>query len=204
MCLLKRARWFEEHLRFVDRNAASLVEESRLADSMAWQARRRTSSWEALGCVGRQWGGLGSPGGRASAAWRRAVTQARRPGSAVADMRAPARAPDSLILLFSLPHRFLIPPEQDFADDYDLAEDEEVESFYFSSAAGRARVVLGNRRYGEGECCRSRAQPPGCCLRTPVVFCRGGGALQGAAAAVASCCRLLLPPCRAPMPMHCL
>ncbi|KAI7835857.1 hypothetical protein COHA_010254 [Chlorella ohadii] len=75
VCLLKRARWFEEHLRFVDRGAASLVEESRLADSMAWQ---------------------------------------------------------------------------DYADDYDLAEDEEVESYYFSSAAGRARVVLGNRRYGEG------------------------------------------------------
>lgn len=75
VCLLKRARWFEEHLRFVDRGAASLVEESRLADSMAWQ---------------------------------------------------------------------------EYADDYDLAEDEEVESFYFSSAAGRARVVLGNRRYGEG------------------------------------------------------
>jgi len=40
VCLLKRARWFEEHLRFVDRGAASLVEESRLADSMAWQVRR--------------------------------------------------------------------------------------------------------------------------------------------------------------------
>jgi hypothetical protein len=39
---------------------------------------------------------------------------------------------------------------QEYAGDYDLAEDEEIESFYFSSAAGRARVVLGNRRYGEG------------------------------------------------------
>ena len=41
---------------------------------------------------------------------------------------------------------------QDYADDYDeLAADEELESFYFSSAAGQARVVLGNRRFGEGE-----------------------------------------------------
>lgn len=39
---------------------------------------------------------------------------------------------------------------QEYAGDYDLAEDEEIESFYFSSAAGRARVLLGNRRHGEG------------------------------------------------------
>lgn len=39
---------------------------------------------------------------------------------------------------------------QEYAADYDLAEDEEIEQYYFSSAAGRARVVLGNRRYGEG------------------------------------------------------
>lgn len=38
--LLKRAPWFEEHLRFSDKAAASLVEESRLADAMAWQVRR--------------------------------------------------------------------------------------------------------------------------------------------------------------------
>lgn len=60
-------------------------------------------------------------------------------------------------LSFHAPHACLLtqtcPPLcllQDYADDYDLAEDEEVESYYFSSAAGRARVVLGNRRYGEG------------------------------------------------------
>ncbi|KAL4433938.1 hypothetical protein ABPG75_000379 [Micractinium tetrahymenae] len=75
VCLLKRARWFEEHLRFEDRGSVSLIEESRLADNMAWQ---------------------------------------------------------------------------EYAADYDLAEDEEIEQYYFSSAAGRARVVLGNRRYGEG------------------------------------------------------
>ncbi|KAF8071339.1 hypothetical protein HT031_001423 [Scenedesmus sp. PABB004] len=41
----------------------------------------------------------------------------------------------------------------DFYEDYvdaELEEDEEIESYYFSSAAGRARVVLGNRRWGEG------------------------------------------------------
>ncbi|GIL71147.1 hypothetical protein Vretimale_17896 [Volvox reticuliferus] len=32
-------------------------------------------------------------------------------------------------------------------DEYD--EDEQIEKYYFSSAAGRARVVLGNRRLGE-------------------------------------------------------
>lgn len=36
------------------------------------------------------------------------------------------------------------------ADEYDLAADEEIEAFYFSSAAGRARVVLENRRFGAG------------------------------------------------------
>lgn len=39
---------------------------------------------------------------------------------------------------------------QEYADEYDLAEDEEIEAYYFSSAAGRARVLLGNRRFGEG------------------------------------------------------
>ena len=38
----------------------------------------------------------------------------------------------------------------DYADEYDLAEDEEIEAFYFSSAAGRARILLGNRRFGQG------------------------------------------------------
>lgn len=41
----------------------------------------------------------------------------------------------------------------DLYEDYldaELEEDEEIESYYFSSAAGRARVVLGNRRWGEG------------------------------------------------------
>ena len=38
----------------------------------------------------------------------------------------------------------------DYGDEYDLAEDEELEAFYFSSAAGRARILLGNRRFGEG------------------------------------------------------
>lgn len=33
-----------------------------------------------------------------------------------------------------------------FEDEY---EDDEVEDFYFSSAAGRARVTIGNRRWGE-------------------------------------------------------
>lgn len=39
---------------------------------------------------------------------------------------------------------------QEYADDFELAEDEEIEAFYFSSAAGRARVVLENRRFGAG------------------------------------------------------
>lgn len=33
-----------------------------------------------------------------------------------------------------------------YYDEYD--DDEEVENYYFSAAAGRARVVLGNRRHG--------------------------------------------------------
>lgn len=37
----------------------------------------------------------------------------------------------------------------DFYDDYDAPdEDEEVEAYYFSSRAGAARVLIGNRRWG--------------------------------------------------------
>lgn len=38
---------------------------------------------------------------------------------------------------------------QYFDDEDEYDEEEELEKFYFSSAAGRARVVLGNRRLGE-------------------------------------------------------
>ncbi|KAG2432328.1 hypothetical protein HYH02_013048 [Chlamydomonas schloesseri] len=34
-------------------------------------------------------------------------------------------------------------------DDYDDDEDEQIENFYFSRAAGPARIVIGNRRLGE-------------------------------------------------------
>ncbi len=33
-----------------------------------------------------------------------------------------------------------------YYEEYD--DDEEVEAFYFSAAAGRARITLGNRRFG--------------------------------------------------------
>jgi hypothetical protein len=49
----------------------------------------------------------------------------------------------------------------DLYEDYldaELEEDEEIESYYFSSAAGRARVVLGNRRWGEGGFMRAGGQ----------------------------------------------
>lgn len=49
----------------------------------------------------------------------------------------------------------------DFYEDYvdaELEEDEEIEQYYFSSAAGRARVVLGNRRWGEGGYMRAGEQ----------------------------------------------
>ena len=48
---------------------------------------------------------------------------------------------------------------EDFLDA-ELEEDEEIESYYFSSAAGRARVVLGNRRWGEGGYMRAGALCP--------------------------------------------
>lgn len=73
--LLKRARWFQDSIQHCTRSM-SLLEDSRLADDVAWH-------------------------------------------------------------------------DYD-ADDYDLAEDEEIEAYYFSSAAGRARVLIGNRRFGEG------------------------------------------------------
>lgn len=67
---------------------------------------------------------------------------------------------------------------RDWADMYEdyldaeLEEDEEIESYYFSSAAGRARVVLGNRRWGEGGYMRAggRAVSVGWC-RMPLQAC---------------------------------
>jgi hypothetical protein len=47
-----------------------------------------------------------------------------------------------------------------YYDEYD--QDNEVENYYFSSAAGRARVVIGNRRYGPNgylSAGRMQAQP---------------------------------------------
>ena len=38
----------------------------------------------------------------------------------------------------------VLPSQAEFEDD------DEVEAFYFSAAAGRARITLGNRRFGEG------------------------------------------------------
>jgi len=46
-----------------------------------------------------------------------------------------------------------IADENAWMDDYDddeFGEDEEMEAFYFSSAAGKARIVIGNRRFGQG------------------------------------------------------
>ena len=46
-----------------------------------------------------------------------------------------------------------------FYDEYD--DDEEVEAYYFSAAAGRARITLGNRRWGEnGYVASGRMQAP--------------------------------------------
>lgn len=46
-----------------------------------------------------------------------------------------------------------IADENAWMDDYDddeFGEDEEMEAFYFSSAAGKARIAIGNRRFGQG------------------------------------------------------
>ena len=40
--------------------------------------------------------------------------------------------------------------QEDFDEDEYWEEDEKMEAFYFSSAAGKARIVLGNRRFGSG------------------------------------------------------
>lgn len=42
-----------------------------------------------------------------------------------------------------------IPEWNEYYDELEEDEDEEIEKYYFSSAAGRARIVLGNRRLGE-------------------------------------------------------
>lgn len=40
--------------------------------------------------------------------------------------------------------------QEDYDEDEYWEEDEKMEAFYFSSAAGKARIVLGNRRFGSG------------------------------------------------------
>ena len=47
----------------------------------------------------------------------------------------------------------------------------QVEDFYFSSAAGRARIVLGNRRWGENGYVASGRQQARPVQRTPKVCC---------------------------------
>lgn len=64
--------------------------------------------------------------------------------------------------------------------DYADYDDDEIEDFYFSSAAGRARVVLGNRRFGEGGYIangrrQARVTPPQRRVRTSVAGFWGGG-----------------------------
>ncbi|KAL3141721.1 hypothetical protein ABBQ32_004404 [Trebouxia sp. C0010 RCD-2024] len=57
---------------------------------------------------------------------------------------------------------------QDYSNYYDeYDDDEEVEDFYFSSAAGRARIVLGNRRWGENGYVASGRQQGRPVQRTP-------------------------------------
>lgn len=74
---------------------------------------------------------------------------------------------------------------RDWADMYEdyldaeLEEDEEIESYYFSSAAGRARVVLGNRRWGEGGYMRAGGERGGETWGTKVVWCGGGRRYYG-------------------------
>lgn len=40
--------------------------------------------------------------------------------------------------------------QEDYDEDEYWEEEEKMEAFYFSSAAGKARIVLGNRRFGSG------------------------------------------------------
>lgn len=187
MCLLKRARWFEEHLRFEDRGSAALIEESRMADHMAWQVRGAASAgllaeqpWTTAHKRRWQRGQLMEQSQPATQVAQQVVGA----GSQIVESRmGPGTRPRGWCrcgpfpgdgLERRLPHpaggtpsRGTCPPPtafclstevpsapsarlQEYAADYDLAEDEEIEQYYFSSAAGRARVVLGNRRYGEG------------------------------------------------------
>lgn len=62
--------------------------------------------------------------------------------------------------------------DYDYDYDYDYDEDQEVEDFFMSSAAGRARIVLGNRRFGDGgyvSSGRRNARP----VQQPSKVCRG-------------------------------
>eukprot|EP00775_Hariotina_reticulata_P008645 gene8645-8826_t len=93
LCLLKRARWFEDHLRAKEKGKAPM------------SALDASSS--------------------------RAYTDGGSAAAAAADVGDWADLYEDFV-------------------DAELEEDEEIESYYFSSAAGRARVVLGNRRWGEG------------------------------------------------------
>ena len=65
--------------------------------------------------------------------------------------------------------------------DHDYDDDEAVEDYYMSAAAGRARVIFGNRRWGNSGCA-PRAYLR--CSKRPV--------------AVAECCSVLQLLCRGP------
>ncbi|KAG1673172.1 hypothetical protein FOA52_015283 [Chlamydomonas sp. UWO 241] len=79
-----------------------------------------------------------------------------------------------------------------YEEEDEVDEDDELEDYYFSSAAGRARVVLGNRRFGENGFMRGgrllgrprpNQQPP---TQQTAPGGKGKGAAKAAAGAAAS------------------
>lgn len=90
---------------------------------------------------------------------KEAALGARRLAAADAERRAAAAAAadDGTDRYHSVDGDGPAPPSpRDWCDlyedmvDAELEEDEAIEDYYFSSAAGRARIVLGNRRWGGG------------------------------------------------------
>ena len=98
------------------------------------------------------------------------------PGVRLNDLQAreKGKAPAPASSEVSIPQEVL--DWQDYSRFYaEYDDDEEVEAYYFSSAAGRARITLGNRRWGENgyvSAGRMQARPVAPARSVKVRLCR--------------------------------
>lgn len=142
VCLLRRARWFEEHHREREKGKAAMATPAAARARDAAAGRRADAGTSA--CAPARLLPAGCPCHVAASANFFPVRGAWCHCSPL------PYAPPLAAGLHPPIFKSTGGDWADFYEDYEQPdEDEEVEAFYFSSRAGRARITLGNRRLGE-------------------------------------------------------